>query len=57
LDEPLGLLAHRVGGHGLLDRCIGELGLLAFCLSLGECRFGDSSFETNFNFAGEEDER
>ena len=65
-DELLGLLSCRVGGHGLLARCIGglgllvcrigELGLLAFCLSLGEWRVGDSSFETDFNFVVEEDE-
>jgi hypothetical protein len=34
---------------------MGELGLLDFFLSLGECRFEDSSFETDFNFAGEGD--
>jgi hypothetical protein len=35
---------------------MGELGLLDFFLSLGECRFEDSSFETGFTLAGEGDQ-
>ena len=54
-DELLGLLDRRVGGHGLLARCSGELGLLDFCFSLGDCRVGVSAFETDLNFAGEEE--
>jgi hypothetical protein len=35
---------------------MGDLGLLDVVLSLGDCGFEDSTFETGFNLAGEGDQ-